>query len=531
MTGTGTQEEVVPSLRAVLETVGAIAADLDLDVTLQRIIDAATELARARYGALGVLDESSDGLSLREFATHGISPVQRQLIGDLPTGHGILGVLIDNPEPVRIDDLSRHPLSQGFPPNHPEMKTFLGAPIRIGSRIFGNLYLTERAGGGPFTDDDVELVVAFAAAAGVIIENTRLYERLSRRRRWLEAAADVSRIVLGDRSDHRPTEVVAQRSMAAGEADSAILLLESRGGDGLRVAGTAGDPIPDPLADPRPAQVCRTGTPVLPGRGGEMLVRVRSSGRINGVLWLRWTPERMDRVHDSAVESAQDFADHIALILEVALAQDDRARLAVFEDRDRIGRDLHDLVIQRLFAVGLTLENTARIAGPGRVAERVDAAVDQLDQTIKDIRRTIFELANPERPTDLYDDVQAAVADMLPSLGFRPSVTLSGPLNTAVPDQVRPHLLAVLREALSNVGRHARATVASISLSARGPAGSAGEPAVELVVEDDGRGLACAAPGNGLPNMMARADALGGSCSLGPGANGGTRLVWRVPLR
>jgi len=129
---------------------------------------------------------------------------------------------------------------------------------------------------------------------------------------------------------------------------------------------------------------------------------------------------------------------------------------------------------------------------------------------MKDIRRTIFELANPDRADDLYDDVQTAVDDLLPSLGFRPSVTLSGPLNTAVPDEVRPHLLAVLREALSNVGRHARATVASISLSARGPAGSAGEPAVELVVEDDGRGIACAAPGNGLPNMMARADVVSG---------------------
>ena len=186
--------DVTPSLRAVLETVGAIAADLDLDVTLQRIIDAAAELARARYGALGVLEESTGAPLLREFVTHGISPTERALIGDPPVGHGVLGLLIDNPEPVRIDDLASHPLSSGFPANHPAMTTFLGAPIRFGNRVFGNLYLTERAGGGPFTDDDTELVVAFAAAAGVIIENARLYERLSRRRRWLEAAAEVSRI-------------------------------------------------------------------------------------------------------------------------------------------------------------------------------------------------------------------------------------------------------------------------------------------------------------------------------------------------
>jgi signal transduction histidine kinase len=261
------------------------------------------------------------------------------------------------------------------------------------------------------------------------------------------------------------------------------------------------------------------------------MVRFGSTSRINGVLWLHWSPERIDRVHDSTIESAQAFADQMALILEVAVAQDDRARLAVFEDRDRIGRDLHDLVIQRLFAVGLTLENTARIAGPGRIADRVDAAVDQLDQTIKDIRRTIFELANPDRPDDLYDDVQIAVGDMLPSLGFRPSVTLNGPLNSAVPEQVRTHLLAVLREALSNVGRHARASSATVTLSVD----NAPEPSVELVVEDDGRGLEAALDGtlagNGLPNMLARADALGGTCTLGRGETGGTRVVWRVPLR
>lgn len=540
--------DVTPSLRAVLETVGAIAADLDLAVTLQRIIDAATELARARYGALGVLEQSAGGHTLREFVTHGVSPTERALIGDPPIGHGVLGLLIDNPEPVRIDDLSAHPLSYGFPANHPRMKTFLGAPIRIGNRVFGNLYLTERAGGGPFTDDDAELVVAFAAAAGVIIENARLYEALSRRRSWLEAAAEVSRVVLGHQ-DRRSTELATALALTAGQADGAVMLLDAHGADSdgppgspgspgddaprsrLRVAATAGVPIADPLADPRAEQVWRTGEPVPPRRGGDLMVRFGRTSRINGVLWLRWSPERMDTVHDSTVESAQAFADQVALILEVAVAQDDRARLAVFEDRDRIGRDLHDLVIQRLFAVGLTLENTARLAGSGRIADRIDAAVDQLDQTIKDIRRTIFELANPDRPDDLYDDVQITIGDMLPSLGFRPSVTLRGPLNSAIPEQVRTHLLAVLREALSNVGRHARASSATVSLSVD----NSPEPSVELVVEDDGRGLDAsldaAIAGNGLPNMLARADALGGTCMLGRGETGGTRLVWRVPLR
>ena len=541
----GTDSPDSPSLRTVLETVGSIAADLDLDVTLQRIIDAATELSGARYGALGVLDEADhrgQARTLREFVTNGISPVQRELIGSPPTGHGVLGVLIDHPEPLRIDDLTTHPLSSGFPANHPSMRTFLGAPIRIGTRVFGNLYLTERSGGGPFTDEDAEVVVAFAAAAGVIIENARLYERLSRRRRWLEAAAEVSRVILGEQGTRPPTEVIGRIAVAAGEADGAVLLLAAPSG-ALRVAATVGaratGPLADPLADPRVEGVWQTGTPVVPSVAGDLLVRIDGSDRISGVLGLHWAPERLDRVHDSIAEAAQAFADQVALVLEVALAQDDRARLAVYEDRDRIGRDLHDLVIQRLFAVGLTLENTARIAGPGQLANRVNAAVDQLDETIKDIRRTIFELANPDRPDDLYDDVQSAVDDLLPSLGFRPAVTMSGPLNTTVHDQVRTHLLAVLREALSNIGRHAGAGAATVSISLAGAGGPDDPTEVVLVVEDDGRGLpatgsagagSAAAAGNGLPNMRARADVLGGTCDLGPGPDGGTRLVWRVPV-
>jgi signal transduction histidine kinase len=333
---------------------------------------------------------------------------------------------------------------------------------------------------------------------------------------------------------------------AAGSAAEAVLLLAAPAG-GLRGAATAGDQGVGRPADPRADAVWRTGEPVAPRRTGDLLVRIGGGSRISGVLWLHWSPDRMDRVHDSTVESAQAFAGQIALILEVALAQDDRARLAVYEDRDRIGRDLHDLVIQRLFAVGLTLESTARSAGPGRIADRVNAAVDQLDQTIKDIRRTIFELANPERGNDLYDDVQIAIDDLLPSLGFRPSVTLNGPLDAIVPDQVRTHLLAVLREALSNVGRHARASSVSVTVTldhAVGPGGSdgpegsdalAGPPWVALVVEDDGQGMlsptgAELIPGNGLPNMRARADVLGGTCVLGPGPAGGTRLVWQVPV-
>ena len=279
-----TADPAGPSLRAVLDAVGSIAADLDLGETLQRIIDAAAELSGARYGALGVLDDSTAVRRLREFVTHGISPEQRAKIGDLPTGHGILGVLIDHPEPLRIDDLGKHELSYGFPANHPSMSTFLGAPIRIGSRVFGNLYLTERHGGGPFTDQDSELVVALAAAAGVVIENARLYDRMTRRRRWLEAAAAVSTTLLGRSAPDHPPEVIAEHARAAGGADCAVLLLPSVGGHDLRIAGAAGSPIDlSASADIGMADtVLRTGTSVSPVPDGDLLVRVGATERVAG---------------------------------------------------------------------------------------------------------------------------------------------------------------------------------------------------------------------------------------------------------
>ncbi len=542
MTSQSVDPSVAP-LRALLATVGLIASDLDLDTTLQRIVDAAAELSGARYAALGVLDEGVPVRRVREFVTHGISADERLRIGTPPIGHGILGVLIDDPKPLRLDNIADHPLSYGFPANHPAMTTFLGAPIRIGNRVFGNLYLTERIGGGPFTEQDTELVAALAAAAGVIIENARLYERMSRHRQWLEAAASVSAILLGTEPRGRPADVIAEHALVAGNADGATLFLCPPGGSELRVAGSAGVANTalnehDLMAGigaggngeagadfglSTPQAVLATGVSVSPGPSENLLVRVGNSPRVAGVLWLRWSPDHLDRVHDSTVGSAEAFAAQVSLVLEVAESQEDRARLAVFEDRDRIGRDLHDLVIQRLFAVGLTLENTSRLAGEGRVADRISAAVDQLDVTIKDIRRTIFELGNPRRAADLRDEITETVAAVVPSLGFKPQVRTMGAVHSGVSDEVRAHLLAVLHEALSNVARHALATSVTVVLEV--------SDQVVLTVADDGRGLRRAPSGNGLRNMHERAEKLGGTCELGPAGDTGTRVVWQVPAR
>ena len=525
MTRSSVDPSVAP-LRALLATVGMIASGLDLGITLQRIIDAATELTGARYGALGVLDESTPVRRVREFYTHGISPEQRARIGSPPTGHGILGLLIDDPRPLRIDNLAQHSMSYGFPANHPPMATFLGAPIKIGNRVFGNLYLTERRGGGPFTDHDTELVVAVAAAAGVVIENARLYERMTRHRQWLEAAAAVSAVLLGPDPLEHPADVIAEHALAAGDADGATLLMRSASSPELRIIGSAGraiTPTNGQLDGAAAATVLRTGVSMAPLPGEDLLVRIGSTERVAGVLWLHWLPDHLDRVHESTVGSAEAFAAQVSLALEVAESQEDRARLAVFEDRDRIGRDLHDLVIQRLFAVGLTLENTSRLAGESRVAERISGAVDQLDETIKDIRRTIFELGNPRRAADLRDEIDETVAGAVASLGFQPHIRTVGAVHSGVSDEIRPHLLAVLHEALSNVGRHAVASSATVTLEV-------GHEVV-LTVVDNGRGLDGSVAGNGLRNMHERAAKLGGTCQLGPAGDRGTQLVWRVPAR
>ncbi len=523
-----------PSLRAILDAVGSIASDLDLHETLQRIVDAASLLSHATYGALGVLDDRQGAdRRLREFVTYGITPEQRSRIGPVPAGHGILGVLIDHPEPLRIDTLAGHELAAGFPPDHPPMTTFFGTPIRIGTRVFGNLYLTERRGGGPFTDHDRELVVAFATAAGVVIENARLYEQQFHRRRWLEAAAAVGTRLLGRTGTDHPPDVIVEHALAAGNADGASLLLASASVRSLRVAAAAGAMI-DPTAALGDAAtgaartgleqaetVLRTGVAVSPIPAGNLQVRLGATERVAGVLWLRWSADRLDRVPETVVESAERFAEQVALALEVALAEDDRARLAVFEDRDRIGRDLHDLVIQRLFAVGLTLENTTRLATDHRIKDRISTAVDQLDETIKDVRRTIYELGNPQRSADLRDEIDLTVTEMLPSLGFHPKVRTSGAVHSGVSDRIRPHLLAVLRESLSNVGRHAHASSATVTLEVTDE--------VVLTVVDDGRGLSTGRQGSGLPNMRARATELGGTCEVSPGREVGVTLVWRVP--
>jgi signal transduction histidine kinase len=364
------------SLRQLLDAILTIGSDLDLPSMLRRIVQSAADLVDARYAALGVLDPTRTFLS--EFITVGLDDETYASIGELPHGHGILGLLIVDTKPLRLPDLSEHPDSYGFPPHHPPMRSFLGVPIRVRNEVFGNLYLTDKTTAEVFSDIDEELVIALAGAAAVAIENVRLLTRVQ--------------------------------------------------------------------------------------------------------------------------------------------------EMALLEDRERIARDLHDTVIQRLFATGLSLQGASRLVQDPAVADRLNAAVDDLDVTVKHIRSAIFELETT-RPMGrgTRDRILAVAREAADTLGFAPTVVFDGPVDSAVPETVMAELLATVREALSNVARHAQASRVAVSVEANG--------GLSLVVEDDGVGPPGPGTpvGNGLRNMARRDERLGGDMDLVPGTGGGSRLEWRLP--
>lgn len=532
-------------LRLLLDAVVTMAADLNLDGVLSRIVGIASRLVHARYAALGVLGEASDK-RLRTFIYHGISENEAVEIGDLPRGHGLLGLIIDRPEPIRLHDIAEHPTSYGFPPNHPPMHSFLGVPVRIREHVFGNLYLTEKSDGTDFTIEDEEIVVALAAAAGVTIENARLYEEARMRERWLRATAEIAAVLSNATTATDAWGAVADLARQVAEADLTWIVAGSSP-ENLRVRAIAGVAAgPDELAalsvpDSIGQRVVETGKPILIPDASKETVSVAgldqcpligpvivvpfgaTASEVQGALALGWVPEHADLHRTVGVELPASFARQAALALQVARAREDQQRLAVLEDRDRIGRDLHDLVIQRLFAMGLSLQGTGRLSDQSEVTERLDQAVDDVDATIKDIRRTIFALGAPEASADVQAEVSLLVDRAASTLKFRPKLTFEGPVRTLIDDDLVPDVLAVLSEALSNAGRHAFASSGSVRLSA-------GEQ-ITLIVTDDGRGMRADAVESGLANIRSRAERRGGTFVVESSPGEGTTLVWSVPRR
>ena len=536
-------------MRALLEAVVAIGSGLDLESTLRRIVETAVDLVDATYGALGVIGE---GQRLAEFIPVGLSQEEIGRVHHWPEGRGLLGLLIEDPRPLRLADICEHPASSGFPDGHPPMRSFLGVPVRVRDEVFGNLYLTNKRGGGEFTEDDEAVLVALGAAAGVAVENARLYEAARLQQRWIQASAEVATRLL---SGSQPAEVLAgitRQALELSGADLAVLALPDDEGRRLTITYAEGEGADAtrglvlPAGHSLSGRVLATGEPVTSGDfaaderaaaaargamsqiGPAIVFPLGAPGNVRGVL-------TVGRRHGAApfppaqADVVASFAAQAGIALELAATRTEAQRLSLYEDRDRIARDLHDLVIQRLYATGMSLEGTMPMITRPEVASRISNAVDAMDETIKEIRATIFDLQarDTDRP-DLRTDIVNVVEDMTPLLGFAPSLRLGAGLGGEIKPEVAEQALAALREALSNAARHAAASRVDVTVDA----GTDGLLIVQ--VTDNGTGIPADGRRSGLRNLASRAEKLGGELRLGPAEpdapSPGTRLEWRVPL-
>lgn len=526
-------------MAGLLEAVVAVAEDLSLDAVLERVVQSACRLLHAQYGALGVI---GDDQALGTFVSVGIDGELERRIGPLPTGHGVLGLLISDPRPLRLHDLRQHPEAYGFPEHHPTMKSFLGVPIRVRDVVFGNLYLTEKHGGGDFTVEDEELAVALAAAAGVAIENARLYDDARRRALWLEACMEVSGLMLGSAHYYSSggLDPIADRALQESGSALALIAAPSEDGAGFMVAGAAGADAAQysrrllVLDEQKLHSVLHGGDPMVFDETAEVLsavsatakgpllaVALSTQGAHHGVLLLMRDGEG-GRYSRTDVEMGAVFGSHVALALELARVHRLREQLIVFTDRDRIARDLHDLVIQRLFAAGLSVQSLNRFTGDARALERIRAITGELDEVIRSLRDTIYFLKTSGGETEpLSSRIRQLARSAAKSLPFSPGLTIRGPVDSLALG-ISDNIVAVVSEGLSNAIRHSGAESIEIAVAADG-----GQ--VVVAIADNGRGFTDPAKRNGLANMEDRARLMGGTCRITSEPGVGTRLEWSVP--
>lgn len=528
-------------LDGLIDAILAITSGLKLDATLRAIVHTAAELVDARYGALGVRGYDH---RLVEFVYEGIDEETRHLIGSLPEGRGVLGALIEEPKPIRLDDISRHPASVGFPLHHPPMRTFLGVPVRIRDEVFGNLYLTEKADGQPFSDDDEVLVQALAAAAGIAVDNARLFEESRTREAWIEATRDIGTQMLAGADPAMVFRLIAEEALTlmAGAATLVAVPLDDEAPacevDDLVIVEVAGEISPavkqmtvavsgtsigGVFHDRTPRRFDRLDLavdgPVEPGPA--LVLPLRAADTVAGVLVaLRSADEQP--FSDKQLDMMAAFADQAALAWRLATAQRQMREMEILTDRDRIARDLHDHVIQRLFAVGLTLQGAAPRARVPAVRESIYSSIDDLQEIIQEIRSAIFDLhAGPSRATGLRHRLDKVI-DQLAIPALHTTVQYTGPLSV-VDTVLANHAEAVLREAVSNAVRHANATSLAINVSV--------EDDVRVEVVDDGVGISGDITESGLRNLRQRADDAGGEFTVENMPTGGTLLRWSAPLR
>lgn len=540
----GRIEEIVGSTRdsmdRLLEAVLAVSSGLELETTLQQIVHAAMGLVGSQYGAVGVLD--ANGM-LSQFVYEGIDDRTRERIGPLPTGHGVLGVIIEEGKPLRLGELAEHPSSVGFPAGHPPMHTFLGVPIRVRGEVFGRLYLTEKSGGQEFTAEDEVVLQALAGAAGFAIDNARLYEGSRQQRRRLEAVNEITNQLLAG-TDVGPTlQLIADRAQELSEADNTLIALPEDPGAAVAdvselvvavCVGVDADSITGqrlPVQGSTAGGVFVTRTPrivdklefqLLEQFGQAVVLPLGTGDDISGVLI---TVRRADAqpFDEYQVQILETFADQAALVLRRAEGLADRRELEILADRDRIARDLHDQVIQRLFAIGLGMQSTHRRAKSTVVADRLTEHIEQLQEVIQDIRTVIFDLqSGPGKGPQFRSELHEVMTELTADSEIRTTVRLNGPL-AVVSSTLSHHALAVLRESVSNAVRHSRASDLVVTVSV----------ADDLLIDvsDDGVGIPDNAVRSGLRNMVQRAEGLGGQCSIAPAAGArGTRVTWSAPL-
>lgn len=523
-------------LRDLLEAVLVVGQGLELDEALQRIIEVAVGVVDARYGALGV--RGPDG-GLSEFVHTGITAAQRARMGPLPVGRGVLGVLIDDPHVLRIPDLAQHPASVGFPPHHPPMTTFLGAPIIIRGRVFGRIYLTEKQGGAQFSELDETLISVLAVAAAIAVDNAQLFERARTRHRWMQILArrgsePLAGIALSDTMSRVCTDVAelvgaVDVFLITGAPGARSVAGATRAGldvSRLRIPDSAGLSVV-PIADIDPRL----------HRDGVSWATVQPLHRVSGAFgWLLITARDKPFWEDEEIAGLAGVAEVVSLAIVYAEQQQVARDLEVLEDRHRIARDLHDHVIQRLFAIGMSIQTLQAQAAPGggeapeAITARLEQVMTDLDRTIAQIRTSIFDLQTAAEHHDsatLRRRVLDIVSELSVHAPIAPSVQFIGPVDTVVPDDLGPHIDAVLREGLSNALRHAGADHISVSVSA--------DEVLSVEISDDGIGIASDVTYRGLENLTRRAEECDGTFGIDttprrPNGPGGTTLTWSVPL-
>jgi signal transduction histidine kinase len=528
----------------LVEAILAVAAGLELDATLRRIVHAAIDLVDCRYGALGVLNAHGEGLS--EFVYEGIDEQARAEIGHLPEGHGLLGLLIEQPKPLRLGDLSRHSASTGFPAHHPPMTSFLGVPVLVRNKVFGDLYLAEKAGRQPFTEDDEVVVQALAAAAGIAVENARLYEETRLRQRWQEATSEIRAELLGAADPVDVLQLIANRALALTGADYAFLAqprdpeLPAEEVETLAVTVCAGlhadvligreIPVEGSScgeafreAVPRQEPSLRYESQGLDEELGPVLMLpLRASANLVSGVLVALRKAGAEPFDASQLPLASAFADQAALALELADDQRRLFELEVLSDRDRIARDLHDHVIQRLFAHGLALQSTRLRSRSPDIQRRLADMIDDVQSVIAEIRTTIFDLhGGLEGTTQLRKRLHAIVAKITGETGLQTTVRVSGPIGVASAE-LAEHAEAVVREALSNAVRHSGASTVMVTVSL--------DDDLAIDVTDDGIGLPATVVRSGLRILADRAEQAGGKFIVETAEGGGCRVFWAAPL-